>query len=164
MTRKWKQWTARAAAVTLGLMLVEPGLVAAAESHGDAHQHHASHASSAASVDSKSLPRIAIVSPAAGANVKPNVTVEFETVADLTKMTMGGTASGGAHLHIDFDGTTLMPSSSQLEKVGKERYRYAFDLPAATGKHVIRVYWSDSQHRVIEQSVQQREVVVVGSK
>lgn len=151
------------AAWIVGLALAVSGAGAAtAEQGNDAHHHeHQTAAAISAELDAKPPSRITIITPVEGAKVRPNIAVEFETVADLSKMTMA--AHGvSTHLHVDIDGTSLMPSMSQLARVGKQRYRYVFDLPASKGKHVIKVYWSDAQHRAIESTVQRREIAVVG--
>ncbi len=163
MTRILGRFATKAAAPILSLALAASSAVAAADKSGHDAHHHPPQSASSAAVDAKALPRIKIVAPAEGAKVKPSVAVEFETTADLSKMTMGG-HDVGIHLHVDIDGTSLMPSASQLSKVGAQRYRFVFDLPAAPGKHVISVYWSDARHRTIESTVQRRQVVVVGEK
>lgn len=108
----------------------------------------------------KALPPLRIVSPVAGAQVAPNIQVEFETDADLASMTMSA-KSIGVHLHVGIDDTSLMPMMADLVRVGNNRYRYVFDLPAAPGQRVISVYWSDAAHRTIESTVQKVSVVVV---
>lgn len=78
--------------------------------------------------------------------------VVFETPADLTMMTMGGSTpkdgsmsmSMAAHLHIDLDKRMMMPPMRLLSKVGANRYRYSFGT-AATGAHTVRVYWADAK-------------------
>lgn len=126
------------------------------------HAGHGSHAMSppSAAKDIKELPLLRIVSPVAGAQVGPNIQVEFETDADLARMTMSA-ESIGVHLHVGIDDTSLMPVMADLVRVGKNRYRYAFDLPAALGKRIISVYWADGSHKTIESSVQKVSVVVV---
>ncbi|MFZ2660404.1 hypothetical protein [Rhodoferax sp.] len=123
---------------------------------------HGSHDMSpqGAAKDIKELPPLRIVSPLAGAQVGPNIKVEFETDADLASMTMSA-KSIGVHLHVGIDDTSLMPMMADLARVKKNRYRYTFDLPAAPGQRVISVYWSDASHKTIESSVQKVSVVVV---
>ena len=142
----------------LTVTLAGPAAFADEHSHGG----HGSHAmsQSGAAKDMKELPPLRIVSPLAGAQVEPNIEVEFETDADLASMTMSAKAIG-VHLHVGIDGTSLMPMMADLVRVGKNRYRYAFDLPAAPGPRVISVYWSDASHKTIESSVQKVSVVVV---
>jgi hypothetical protein len=94
-----------------------------------------------------------------GAKVDPTITVVFETVGDLAKMTMDAKEVGN-HLHIDIDGTSLMPMMKDLVPLGKNQYRYVFDLPVKPGKHVVSVYWSDAQHKTIESSVRKVNVSV----
>lgn len=123
----------------------------AAPAPDDAVHGHGSHAMTTMdpATATTELPPLRIVAPAAGARVGPNIVLEFETAADLEKMTMGST-SLGVHLHLDIDGTALMPAMADLKQVGKNRYRYVFDLPAAPGPHVLGVYWSDASHRALE--------------
>jgi hypothetical protein len=85
----------------------------------------------------------------------------FQTRADLTKMTMSAPVAG-VHLHIECDGVTLMPMYDQLIRLGNQRYIFLFDLPAKPGPKVVRVYWSDAQHRPLETSLQKIHVTVVG--
>lgn len=145
----------------LMVTLVGPSVLAAEHSHGG----HGSHAMSQrdAAKDAKALPQLRIVSPVAGARVGPNIEVEFETDADLENMTMSA-KSIGVHLHIDIDGSSLMPMMADLTRVGKNRYRYTFDLPAALGQRVVSAYWSDGSHKTIESSVQKVSVVVVPNR
>jgi len=105
------------------------------------------------------LPAIRIVAPVVGAQVGPDLAVEFDTDADLANMTMGAKAIG-VHLHVDIDGTSLMPTMADLKRLGKNRYRYTFDMPAPPGPHLISVYWSDAQHKTIESSVRRVGVTV----
>ena len=157
----YRRFATKAAARIVGLALAVSSAAAAAAEPGHAAHQHPTQPATSAEVDAKTLPRITIVAPAEGAKLSPSVAVEFETAADLGKMTMG--ADGvGIHLHVEIDGTSLMPSMNQLARVGKQRYRYVFDLPVEPGKHAISVYWSDAQHRTIQSTVQRRKVIVVG--
>lgn len=143
------------------------GALAATAAVAGEHAHHGHDASGgsrkAAVVDAKKLPSIRIVSPAAGARLGADIAVEFETGADLEQMTMSAKTIG-VHLHVDIDGTSLMPTMSELKRVGKNRYRYVFDMPLEAGAHVISVYWSDASHKTIESSVQKVSVVVVPNR
>jgi hypothetical protein len=105
------------------------------------------------------LPTLTIVSPAEGAQVGSTIAVVFETTGDLAKMTMDAKKVGN-HLHLDIDGTSLMPVMKDLVPVGKNQYRYVFDLPVSPGKHVVSVYWSDAQHKTVEYTVRKVNVVV----
>lgn len=145
----------------LMVTLAGPAVLAAERAHG-VHGSHAMSQSGAAK-DTKELPPLRIVSPLAGAQVEPNIEVEFETDADLASMTMSAKAIG-VHLHVGIDGKSLMPMMADLARVGKNRYRYTFDLPAAPGQRVISVYWSDASHKTIESSVQKVRVVVVSKQ
>lgn len=144
----------------LALLLALAGSAATAGEHS--HSGHGSNAMPhlAAAGDMKMLPAIRIVAPVAGAQVGPDLAVEFETGADLENMTMGAKPIG-VHLHVDIDGTSLMPAMVDLKRSGKSRYRYAFDMPVAPGKHTLSVYWSDAQHKTIESTVRKVIVTVV---
>lgn len=126
-------------------------------SAGGSDHAHAQHAAKTAGAPV--LPPLRILSPKEGAQIGSAVSVEFETPADLSKMTMSAKEIG-AHLHLDLDGQSLMPAQSDLKPLGARRYRYTFDLPASPGKRVIKVYWSDAAHKTIESSVQQVTVTV----
>jgi len=121
---------------------------------------HPQHDKAPANVSPAALPPIRIVSPQPAARVGPVVTVEFETPADLSKMTMSG-AETSIHLHIDMDGVSIMPALADLKRVGTQRYRYTFDLPAQPGERSVAVYWSDARHKTIEASVRRVGVTVV---
>jgi hypothetical protein len=132
----------------------------AADHPGHGHGTHAAPRSGAAK---DNLPPLRIVSPRAGAQLGPNLAVDFETDADLPNMTMGGKSSD-VHLHVNIDDTALMPTMSELKPLGKNQYRYLFDMPAAPGQHLISVYWSDAAHRTIENSVRRVSVTVAPKK
>jgi len=153
--RKKTMQSKKVSAVCIAVLM---GALAGPVALATEHAHAAS--KSGAAKDMKVLPPLRIVSPLAGAQVGPNIEVEFETDADLANMTMSA-KSIGVHLHVGIDGTSLMPMMADLVRVGKNRYRYAFDLPAAPGQRVISVYWSDASHKTIEFSVQKVSVVVV---
>ncbi len=95
------------------------------------------------SMGGEALPPLMIVSPAREATIGNPVTVVFETPADLSKMTMGG-----SHVHIDLDKKVAMPTMTQLVKVGANRYQYDLGR-AAPGSHTIRVYWADEKHKPV---------------
>lgn len=128
---------------------------------GNDHYHggHAAKRNAAASIGAQDLPTLRILSPKDGDRVGRTISIEFETPADLSRMTMSAKEIG-AHLHIDMDVISLMPMQADLKPLGGNRYRYTFDLPAKPGKRVIRVYWSDAAHRTIEETVQQVTVTV----
>ncbi len=95
-----------------------------------------------------SLPALQLVSPLNGATVSSPVAVVFETPADLSKMTAGepGMTMKGTHLHVDLDRRVTMPTLRQIVKVGAVRYRVRLGQ-ATPGRHTIRLYWGDRQHR-----------------
>jgi|JI10StandDraft_1071094.scaffolds.fasta_scaffold13531_3 hypothetical protein len=134
----------------------------AAPTPADAGHGHGSHAETTkhpASAPTRQ-PSLRIVAPGNDARVGPDVVLEFETTADLAKMTMGS-APVGVHLHPDIDGSALMPALADLKRVGKNRYRYAFELPAAPGPHVLSVYWSDASHKTLESTRNSVSVTVL---
>jgi hypothetical protein len=53
-----------------------------------------------------------------------------------------------------------MPMMKDLVPLGKNQYRYVFDLPVDPGKHVVSVYWSDAQHKTVEYTVRKVNVSV----
>lgn len=93
-----------------------------------------------------SLPLLAIVSPVNGSTVRGPLSIVFETPADLSQMTMtkDTMARKLPHLHIDLDKRVLMPTMSQLVRLGGTRYRYHLGNVAA-GVHTVRVYWASGQ-------------------
>jgi len=135
-------------------------LALAGPAHADEHGMHGHAAASAAAAE---LPPLRIVSPHAGETVGRVVSVDFETTADLSKLTMGASALG-AHLHLELDGAVTMPAYSDLKPVGNGRYRYTFDLPAEPGPRTVKIYWADARHGTIEPSVQSVRVTVSGDQ
>jgi hypothetical protein len=146
-------------ACALTAMASMAGLPARAADHSHHGSGHATMPAKKSTVAPSPLPTLAIVSPVEGAQVDPTIAVVFETAGDLAKMTMDA-KEVGIHLHIDIDGTSLMPMMSDLVPLGKNQYRYVFDLPVKPGKHVVSVYWSDAQHKTIESTVRKVNVSV----
>lgn len=156
-----------APAIGLGMAITAFSAYAAdaMKSHHPGHGEHAHQAAASnKSHGAEKLPPLHIVSPKSGDKVVGRViSVEFETPADLAKMTMDAGVVG-VHLHVDLDGTSLMPVSTDLTRTGEGRYRYTFDLPVHPGPHVVKVYWSDAQHKTIEESVKTVRFTVVDGK
>ncbi len=92
------------------------------------------------------LPLLTIVVPANGATVIGPVIIVFQTPADLSKMTIGSRTKRTAHIQIALDKRVSMPTIRQLTKVGTDRYQFNLGR-AKPGKHTIRLYWADNQHR-----------------
>jgi hypothetical protein len=126
------------------------------------HDHSAHEGSKAVSrpAEKGAFPSLRILSPKPNDKLGRVITVEFETPADLAKMTMGA-GMVGVHLHLDLDGAVLMPLGKELTRTAKDRYRYTFDLPVKPGAHVVKVYWSDGRHQTIEESVQSVRFTVI---
>ena len=124
------------------------------------HAGHANDKAVSKPVEKGDFPSLRFLSPKSNDKIGRVITVEFETPADLTKMTMGGGVVG-VHLHLDLDGAVMMPTNSELTRTAKDRYRYTFDLPVKPGTHVVKIYWSDSMHKTIEESVQTVRFTVV---
>lgn len=143
----------------LTAMVSMAGLPALAADHSRHESGHATMPVKKSMVAPQPLPTLTIVSPVEGAQVDPTIAVVFETAGKLAKMTMDAKVLGN-HLHIDIDGTSLMPMVKDLVSLGKNQYRYVFDLPVKPGKHVVSVYWSDAQHKTIESTVRKVNVSV----
>lgn len=93
------------------------------------------------------VPTLAILSPAAGAELAQPAAVEFDAGAPLTLGPTGWTAAG-RHLHLFVGGTELMASANELRQVEGTRYRWTLPvLPA--GETTLRLAWSDESHRTI---------------
>jgi hypothetical protein len=146
-------------ACAMTAMATMAGLPAWADDHSHHGAGHADMPAAKSTVAPRPLPSITIVSPTEGNRVDPVIAVVFETAGDLAEMTMGAKKIG-IHLHLDIDGTSLMPMMSDLAPLGKNQYRYVFDLPVKPGKHVVSVYWSDAQHKTIEYTVRKVNVSV----
>lgn len=93
------------------------------------------------------VPVLAIVSPAAGAEVAQPAAVELDAGSMLTLGPTGWTAEG-RHLHLFAGSTELMAAATELRHVGGTRYRWTLPrLPA--GETTLRLAWSDERHRTI---------------
>lgn len=94
-----------------------------------------------------SIPTLAILSPAAGAELAQPAAVELDAGASLVLGPTGWTA-GGRHLHLFAGGTELMAAATELRHLGGTRYRWTLPrLPA--GETTLRLAWSDERHRTI---------------
>jgi hypothetical protein len=93
------------------------------------------------------VPTLAIVSPAAGAELGQPAAVELDAGSTLALGPTGWTADG-RHLHLFAGGTELMASATELRHLGGTRYRWTLPrLPA--GETTLRLAWSDERHRTI---------------
>lgn len=93
------------------------------------------------------IPTLAMISPAAGAELAQPAAVEFDAGATLVLGPTGWTADG-RHLHLFAGGTELMAASNELVHLGGTRYRWTLPrLPA--GETTLRLAWSDETHRTI---------------
>jgi hypothetical protein len=125
----------------------------------DLHMHHHDAPPAAAAVEPTATPPpLRILLPESGAKVGTQLAVVFETPGDLSRMTMSAPMMG-THLHIEVDDTSLMPTESQLIRLGGNRYVFVFDLPVKVGAHTVRVYWSDRMHHPIDSSRQSVNVL-----
>lgn len=95
------------------------------------------------------VPALAIVSPAAGAEVVQPLVVELDAGTKLVLGPTGWTADG-RHLHLFAGGTEVMATATELQPAGGTRYRWTLArLPGDTT--TLRLAWSDERHRTIEQ-------------
>ncbi|WP_420129674.1 hypothetical protein [Longimicrobium sp.] len=95
------------------------------------------------------VPALAIVSPAAGAEVAQPLVVELDAGTQLVLGPTGWTADG-RHLHLFAGGTEVMATATELQPAGGTRYRWTLArLPGDTT--TLRLAWSDERHRTIEQ-------------
>ncbi len=147
-------------ALSFLLLLSVVAGASAVHAHG-AHEHHhqASEPDAKTMAAPSEVPSLKIIMPEAGDVVGSQLAVIFETDANLSETTMSAPIIG-VHLHVGYDDVSLMPTLQQLIGLGKSRYLYLFDLPAKAGAKTLRVYWSDAQHRTIENTVQEVPVVI----
>ena len=102
------------------------------------------------------VPTLAIVSPAAGAELAQPAEVELDAGSALTLGPTGWTAEG-RHLHLFAGGTELMAAATELRHVGGTRYRWTLPrLPA--GETTLRLAWSDERHRTIPDGASPRSM------
>lgn len=142
----------------LAVLAASPAVAQSNQEHMH-HQHPGGNMMQDASEAPAQLPPLKILMPENGAIVGTHLAVVFQTPADLSKMTMGAPVTG-AHLHIDAEDISMMPSLGQLVRLGEGRYLFLFDLPAKPGQNTLRIYWSDAQHRTLADTVQQVTVTV----
>lgn len=95
------------------------------------------------------IPRLAILSPAPGAEVVQPLVVELDAGARLALGPTGWTADG-RHLHLFAGGTEVMATATDLQPVGGTRYRWTLRRLAADTT-TLRLAWSDERHRTIPQ-------------
>jgi hypothetical protein len=95
------------------------------------------------------IPALAILSPAAGAELAQPAAVELDAGAALVLGPTGWTADG-RHLHLFAGGTELMATSTEMRHLGGTRYRWTLPrLPA--GDTSLRLAWSDERHRTLQE-------------
>lgn len=152
-----RRFHSRAARRLMATLFLLPLAAAAADEHSH-HQHH-QHAAAPASVEAAAVPALRIIEPQEGAVVGTQLALVFETPGDIAAMTMDAPVIG-THLHIDSSEFSMMPTSKQLVRLGRQRYLFLFDLPAKPGAQTLKVYWGDAMHRTIESSIQQVTVQV----
>jgi len=146
------------ALLVLAVLAASPAL--AQSDHEHMHHHHAGADAMPAAVETPAeLPPLKILMPENGAIVGTQMAIVIQTPADLSKMTMSAPVIG-THLHIEARDVSMMPSREQLVRLGADRYVFLFDVPAKPGENTLRVYWADSQHRTVAESVQQVTVTV----
>lgn len=93
------------------------------------------------------VPALAIVAPAAGAELPQPAAVDFDAGAELVLGPTGWTADG-RHLHLFAGGTELMATATEIRPLGGTRYRWTLPrLPA--GQTALRLAWSDERHRTL---------------
>lgn len=89
-------------------------------------------------------PAVALLSPAAGAEIDGSLVLEFTTQRELERQPAGW-GIGGFHLHLRLDGLELMPGPSDVQPLGNGRYRWTVG-PLEPGAHTLQLYWSDARH------------------
>jgi hypothetical protein len=93
------------------------------------------------------IPALAILTPAAGAEVAQPAAVELDAATALAAGPTGWTADG-RHLHLFAGGTELMATAAEITHLGGTRYRWTLPrLPA--GETTLRLAWSDERHRTL---------------
>lgn len=94
-----------------------------------------------------SVPTLAILSPAAGAEVEQPVEVVFDAGARLTLGPTGWEADG-RHVHLLAGGSEVMATAQAVAEVRGTRYRWTLPrLPA--GETTLRLTWSGADHRAL---------------
>jgi hypothetical protein len=124
----------------IGITMVVMGIVAFILSFGEGGSDTGAPAAAA-------VPVLAILSPAAGAELDQPAAVEIDAGATLVLGPTGWTADG-RHLHLFAGGTELMAAATDLQPLGGTRYRWS--LPRlAPGETTLNLAWSDERHRTI---------------
>ncbi len=153
----------RVSALAACMTLAVTAFTAIANDKNDAHSMHEGHMMHAGDASMKknagSYPELKILLPQDGATVSSQLAVVFSTPGHMADLTMGA-PTPGVHLHIDTQDVSLMPTMQQLVSLGGGNYLFLFDLPVKPGAHKINVYWSDAQHKTIQESVRSITVTV----
>jgi hypothetical protein len=100
-----------------------------------------------AAATTTTAPLIELRSPAGGAVGSGPVDVVFRVPGDLARLP-GGWGIGDNHLHLSIDGIEVMPSASDLERLGAGEYRWRV-AALEPGPHEIFLLWSGVDHRPI---------------
>ncbi len=80
--------------------------------------------------------------------------IHFNTNAELQVTAMGWMA-GSLHIHILVDSVSHMPGTRDLVRQSDDSFQWS--MPAgASGTHDIGLYWADSRHRAIGDTVRAR--------
>ena len=104
-------------------------------------------------------PLLAVVQPTDGSIVEGPLVVQFDVQAEMQPQA-GGWGIGGYHLHLHLDGLELMPGPADLRSASSG-YQWVVG-PLEPGTHRLQLYWSDEQHRRIEEGAS--ELVVVEAR
>lgn len=108
------------------------------------------------------VPALAVRQPADGVRVPIGVPVEvvFTSEREIRPMP-GGWGTDSLHLHLRVGGVEYMPAAGDIQRLPNGFYRWSFG-PLDEGLHVLRLFWSDTQHRPLTEGSSRGVRIVVG--
>lgn len=93
-------------------------------------------------------PALDLVQPRHGVTLRTdNLVVVFRVDGELRQLP-GGWGTDSLHLHLNLDGTEVMPTAMDIERVSGDLFRWTLPRPEA-GLHTVQLVWSGSDHRPV---------------
>lgn len=94
-------------------------------------------------------PVLELVQPSHGSELRTErLMVVFRSDLPLAPMA-GGWGVDSLHLHLNLDGTELMPAPGDIERLPNGVFRWSLPRPGP-GVHTLRLLWSGPDHRPLQ--------------
>ncbi|HET7274440.1 MAG TPA: hypothetical protein VFI91_04645 [Longimicrobiaceae bacterium] len=91
-------------------------------------------------------PAVEVIAPADGEALEGPLVFVFTAPGNLAPMP-GGWGVAPFHLHAEIDGVEYMPAP---DDIAREDGRYRWHMgPLPAGRHELRLFWADAQHRPV---------------